>query len=93
VLSAAGLPSIYWSIDTRDWANRSNPQHTVSAVLNYVQDGDIVLMHDIHQATVTAAETIIPALIRRGYQLVTVSELAQFKGVTLKTGNTYRSIR
>ncbi len=92
VLKAIGLPSIYWSVDPRDWANTENPQHTVNAVLGTVKDGDIVLMHDIHASSVTAAETIIPALIRRGYQLVTVSQLADYKGkTTLKTGNTYRS--
>lgn len=92
VLKAIGLPSIYWSVDPRDWANTGNPQHTVNAVLGTVKDGDIVLMHDIHASSVTAAETIIPALIRRGYQLVTVSQLADYKGkTTLKTGNTYRS--
>lgn len=91
VLNAIGIPSIYWSIDTRDWANTGNPQHTVSEVLNHVQNGDIILMHDIHYSSVTAAETIIPALQKRGYQLVTVSQLAQYKGKTkLKAGNTYR---
>lgn len=90
VLSALGLPSIYWSIDTRDWANTGNAQHTIDAVLNNVQDGDIVLMHDIHQNTVKAAETIIPALRSRGYQLVTVSQLAQYRGGgKLQTGKTY----
>lgn len=92
VLKAIGLPSVYWSVDPRDWANTGNPQHTVSEVLNTVKNGDIVLMHDIHSSSVTAAETIIPALLRRGYQLVTVSQLANYKGkTTLKTGNTYRS--
>lgn len=92
VLTAVGLPSIYWSIDTRDWANTGNPQHTVNQVLNQVKSGDIVLMHDIHSSTVTAAETIIPELRRRGYQLVTVSQLAKYKGKTsLHSGKTYRS--
>ncbi len=90
VLSSLGLPSIYWSIDTRDWANTGNPSHTVSEVLNHVKSGDIVLMHDIHYSTVVAAETIIPALKQRGYQLVTVSELAKYKGkTTLYSGRTY----
>ena len=61
-------------------------------VLN--KNGDIILMHDIHASSVTAAETIIPALIKRGYQLVTVSELAKYKGnTTLRTGTTYYSFR
>lgn len=90
VLSSLGLPSIFWSIDTRDWANTGNPQHTINEVLNHVRSGDIVLMHDIHYSSVVAAETIIPELIRRGYQLVTVSELAQYKSnITLQAGKTY----
>ncbi len=94
VLSDLGLPSIYWSIDTRDWANTGNPQHTINAVLGSVRDGDIVLMHDIHHSSVVAAETIIPALIKRGYQLVTVSELAKYKGnTTLQAGRTYYNFR
>lgn len=94
VLSAVGFPSIYWSIDTRDWANTGNPQHTINEVLNNVKSGDIVLMHDIHYSSVVAAETIIPALKNRGYQLVTVSQLAKYKGkTTLKKGTTYRGFR
>lgn len=94
VLNTLGLPSIYWSVDTRDWANTGNSQHTVNAVLNNVKSGDIVLMHDIHLSTVQACEKIIPALKKRGYQLVTVSQLAKYKGkTTLKTGKTYMKFR
>ncbi len=94
VLGTLGLPSIYWSIDTRDWANIGNPQHTVNEVLNYVKSGDIVLMHDIHLSTVQAAEKIIPELKKRGYQLVTVSQLAKYKGKTsLHSGTTYFSFK
>lgn len=94
VLNALGLPSIYWSVDTRDWANTGNSQHTVNAVLNSVKDGDIILMHDIHLSTVKACETIIPALKKRGYQLVTVSQLAKYKGkTTLRKGKTYMGFR
>lgn len=94
VLGTLRLPSIYWSIDTRDWANTGNPQHTVNEVLNNVRNGDIILMHDIHLSTVQAAETIIPALKKRGYQLVTVSQLARYKGKTaLHSGTTYFHFR
>ncbi len=94
VLSALGLPSIYWSIDPRDWANTGNPSHTVNEVLNNVRNGDIVLMHDIHYSTIVAAEQIIPALKQRGYQLVTVSQLAKYKGkTTLYPGKTYYHFR
>lgn len=78
-LGTMGIPAIMWSIDTRDWKTR-NAQSTVSAVLDHVRDGDVVLMHDLYSATGDAAEIIIPELTARGYQLVTVSELAAYRG-------------
>lgn len=91
VSSVAGMPIIYWSIDTRDWATHSSSQ-TISAVLNHVQDGDIVLMHDLYSWTASASQTIIPALVSRGYQLVTVSELAECRG-GMTNGVVYKSFR
>lgn len=78
-LAALGSPAILWDIDTLDWKHR-NTQKTISAVLDHVSDGDIVLMHDIHKPTAAAAEVIIPELAARGYQLVTVTELASMRG-------------
>ena len=92
VKSSVSLPCILWSIDTLDWKTR-NQANTVSVVLNRVQDGDVVLMHDIHAPTAGAAEQLIPELVKRGYQLVTVSELATYKGVKLKNGSVYTRIK
>lgn len=78
-LGSMGMPAVMWSIDTLDWKHR-NPQKTIDSVLGQVQDGDIILMHDIYSTTADAAEVIIPELTARGYQLVTVSELAEFRG-------------
>ena len=83
-----GMPSIIWSVDTLDWKTR-NADSTRRAVLNRVKDGDIVLMHDLYSATATASETIISELVRRGYQLVTVSELAECRGGMKETGAYY----
>ena len=92
VQGAVGKPIILWSIDTLDWKTR-NTEKTVSAVMNNVKDGDIVLMHDIHEPTKRAALRIIPALKKKGYQLVTVSELAKYRGHTLSNGTIYHSLR
>ena len=80
-----GKPSIIWSIDTLDWKTR-NADSTKRAVLNHVKDGEVVLMHDLYSATASASETIIPELVKRGYQLVTVSELAECRGGMKETG-------
>ena len=64
----------------------------VNHILNSVQDGDIVLMHDIYEPTAEAVAELVPALQERGYQLVTVSELFKFRGVTPQAGQYYRSL-
>lgn len=88
----SAFPLILWSIDTLDWKTL-NAQATVDSILDSVQDGDIILMHDIHSTSVDAAEIVIPELLKRGYQLVTVSELAAANGRTLEAGSSYGSIR
>lgn len=56
-------------------------------------DGNIVLMHDsgYNYRTVEALEEAVPWLIQNGFELVTVSELAAIKGVTLDKGQTLYS--
>lgn len=84
----AGMPLILWNIDTLDWKTR-NAKTTVDMVMKNVDDGDIILMHDIHTESVDAAIELIPKLLEKGYQLVTVSELAAYKNVTLENGEKY----
>ncbi|MCC8151263.1 MAG: polysaccharide deacetylase family protein [Lachnospiraceae bacterium] len=91
VKSTVGMPIILWSVDTLDWKTR-NASSTINAVLNKAQDGDIILMHDLYSATATASQTIIPSLVNRGYQLVTVEEMELLRG-GLENGVTYSSFR
>ena len=87
-----GMPMIIWSLDTADWKYRDT-QKTIDAILNNVKDGDVILMHDLYASTGEAMKTVIPELTNRGYKLVTVSELAEAKGITLEAGAPYYSIR
>ncbi len=88
VQKLAGMPIVKWSIDTKDWKTKSEDQ-TYQCVMDNVEDGSIVLMHDIHEWSVDAAIRLIPDLIEEGYKLVTVQELAQAKGITLEDGQVY----
>lgn len=59
-----------WTIDTRDWS-RPGTSVIVSRVLNNVQSGSIVLMHDgggDRSQTVAALPTILRTLKDRGYE-------------------------
>ena len=89
VLANISQPIVLWDVDTLDWKTR-NAASSVQTVLNQVKDGSVVLMHELYNASGDAAVTIIPALVERGYQLVTVSELAQFRG-GLAVGTVYYS--
>ena len=51
------------------------------------KDGDIVLMHDIHKPTVAAVEKVLPILKQKGYEVCTVSELLEAKGVKAGKGD------
>ena len=87
-----GMPMINWSLDTQDWKNR-NTQSVANAILKNVKDGDIILCHDLYPTTAAAMEIVIPELVRRGYKLVTVSEMANARGVKLQNGNVYTAVR
>ena len=87
-----GMPVILWSVDTLDWKTRDK-NSTVNRVMNTVKDGDIILMHDIYQASADAAVELIPKLINEGYTLVTVSELGEARYGGLSNGQKYSSMR
>ncbi len=82
------MPLILWSIDTLDWKSKDAKKVT-SHVLSNIRDGDIVLMHDIYDSTGLAVKSLVPQLINKGYQLVTVSELFEARGLVLEDGQIY----
>lgn len=91
VLAQLKEPVILWDLDTEDWDSR-NAQKVVEKVLDTVKDGDIVLMHDIYDSTAEAVEILVPKLKEQGYQIVSVSELAKYKGKQLELGKAYGEI-
>ncbi len=84
------FPIILWSLDSDD-KDTSEIGDIVQKVLENVKDGDIIRMHDTHETSVAAAEVLITELKNRGFELVTVSELARSKGIDLKAGEIYKN--
>lgn len=84
------LPIVTWSVDTLDWKTRN-----VDSILKEVKaagdlDGKVILMHGIYDTTAQATAKLVPMLKEQGYQLVTVSELIQYKhNETPKAGKLY----
>ena len=92
VTSVIATPMILWTVDPEDWDEGEDVDRLVNAVLDNITDGSIVLMHDIFSSSVDAAEILIPRLIQDGYELVTVHQLAESKGITLQGGVLYSSL-
>lgn len=85
VASGLGERVVIWTIDPRDWANPGTG-HISTFVLGHIEPGAIVLMHDgggNRTETVEATRTIVPALERQGYRLVTLRELVALEGKNL----------
>ncbi len=81
---------VLWSVDTDDWKTK-NTDKIVNHVFEYVEDGAIILMHDIFSASNEALKIILPELYLRGYQVVDVTTLATLKGASLENNKSYRS--
>ena len=86
----ADSPIILWSVDPEDWKDHDIAR-IVAAVVEHVQDGDIILMHDIYSSSVDAAIQIVDALLGKGYCFVTVEDLLRRSGTEPQKGQIYHS--
>ena len=72
---------VNWNVDTLDWELRSPAgdaeciETIVNNALKNIEDGDIILMHDIYNNTYEATVIILQRLNEMGFNVVTVSEL------------------
>ena len=87
----AGYPIINWSVDTEDWRYKSrsddttisqNVQTIVDNALKNVEDGDIILMHEIYTNSFEATCIILERLDSMGFEFVTVTELLGTENLT-----------
>ncbi len=84
ILDAAekeGYSVILWTVDTRDWELAST-ESIVKTVQKNIRGGSILLFHDYtppEAHTVDALKILIPSLLEKGYEFVTVSELISEK--------------
>ena len=84
IIATVQKPFFTWSLDSLDWSYKDVDKDYNEIMNGDLTDGSIILMHDIHEPSVKAALRLIPDLIAQGYKLVTVSEMAEAKNVTLQ---------
>ncbi len=104
VLSTVGKPIVLWSLDTNDWRykirtkdNRTKAEIErdkkiiINSIWSSLNDGDIILMHDLNKMTLDVCKEVIPKLSEDGWKMVTVSELAEIREIKLENGVVYRT--
>lgn len=84
-------PMILWDVDSLDWKYR-NAEKEYNRIMETVQDGSIILMHDLYEATAEAVSKVVPKLISEGYTFVTVSDLMEIRGVKPEGGKVYTDV-
>lgn len=67
---------VHWSVNTNDW-ERPGVDAIVQTTLDETKNGDIILMHASDEAdqTVEALKVILPALLDRKFQFISIPEL------------------
>lgn len=86
VKDVVDYPLIMWSVDTRDWEHR-NIEEGTRIIIENIEDGSIILMHDLYKSTIETIREVLPILSDLGYEFVTVSELLE--ETELENGKTY----
>ncbi|WP_112181077.1 MULTISPECIES: polysaccharide deacetylase family protein [Paraliobacillus] len=61
-----GLQTVMWRVASIDWELKCDPNQIVSNVIDYVEDGAIILLHELQQ-TVEVLPIIISKLKEKGY--------------------------
>lgn len=65
---------VLWTVDSLDWKLQDAAKIT-KRVLDEVEEGDIILMHDGYASSVEAVWQIVDSLQARGFEFVTVDQL------------------
>ncbi|MEO3869011.1 polysaccharide deacetylase family protein [Nonomuraea sp. B12E4] len=86
VATEFGMPIILWTAGSEDWASK-NVEKIKKQTMAVAKQDSIILMHDWVKQTVDAMPSIIQSLQKKGYHLVTVSEV--IKHEELKPGDAF----
>lgn len=92
VKECANSAIVLWSIDSNDWRKISDEQ-VIENVMTDLEDGEIILMHDIYDCTVRVSKILIPKIKEMGYEIVSIEELLDAKNIGLKNGCVYSKIK
>ena len=92
IKAKVGWAYIQWSLDTYDWRGISTSE-VMGSVRRLLEDGDIILCHDIKKNTPESTRQIVHYLEEQGYMPLTIDELFAKDGVVLEPNTVYYRCR
>ncbi|MDR7071124.1 polysaccharide deacetylase family protein [Fictibacillus barbaricus] len=69
VLKSLNLVPFLWEVAGLDWEHKDYPDHIIHNIINYVNDGSIILLHELKQ-TAAILDDLICELKEEGYSFV-----------------------
>lgn len=92
ILSKTDMSFILWSVDTLDWKLRDS-EKVAQFMAENVNDGDIVLLHDIHAETIDGAIKGIDLLKEQNFEFVSLEELIEYRKINIEKNKAYRHFK
>lgn len=80
ILKEEKLENVLWTVDSLDWKYKEK-NATVEHIKKTTSGNDIILMHDILQSSIDAAQEIIIYYKNLGYEFVTIEEFTNIKNI------------
>ncbi len=79
ISETAGYTMVMWDINTNDLT--SSPEKIYREIVNYAEDGDIVLLHNGTVSTIEIIGKVIDELRKKGFEFATVSEILERRNI------------
>jgi peptidoglycan/xylan/chitin deacetylase (PgdA/CDA1 family) len=76
LIEAMSMKICGWDIDPHDWSHHRTEKSVIAEILTKAGEGKVILCHDVHETTVDAMKTVLPALQKK-FSFSTVSNVGR----------------
>ena len=89
IIDKVNMAFILWNKDSLDWKLR-DAEKVRDYIIENAEDGDIILLHDIHSTTIDGVLMAIDYLKERNYEFVSLDEMLVFRNINIETRQAYK---
>lgn len=89
IIETVNRPIILWNVDSEDWKLKDG-RKIADHIISNVDNGSIILIHDIFDFSYEATILVVDELLAQGYKFVTVSQLLGLNDIS-SNGLIFRS--